>query len=74
MKNMKNFKIGEITDKVWCGDFVTECLFLQKFRDGSMHFYDLTCKCYRRATWDINHDNEIILNGWNSHKNPIVLD
>ena len=60
----KEYKIGEITKDVWCGDFVVECEFIKKLPKGQLLFYNPKSKVFHAAFWEVL-DGEFILNGWN---------
>lgn len=57
------FQLGDMTDRVWCGDIVTRCEFLRHLGDGRMLFRDHTFNCYRAAFWE-RLNGEFVLNGW----------
>ncbi len=63
------FKKGDITDKVWAGDFVAKCEFIDYLPLGLMLFYDKTFKCFRRVYWEY-YDKKFILNGWDCASSP----
>lgn len=59
------FKKGQITDKVWSGDIVTSCEYLDDLGQGRMLFFDKTFKCFRCVYWEYDvNDNKFYLNGW----------
>ena len=71
--NIRKFKLGDVTDKVWVGDIVTKCEFLSFLDDGRMLFYDITFKCFRLVFWEQLDGSEFILNGWQCANKPSKL-
>lgn len=71
MKKQKEFKFGDITDQVWCGDIVTKCEFIQILPNKRLLFWDYTFKCFRYCYWEVLH-NEFILNGWDCSAGPSI--
>ncbi len=72
MKNKFKFKLGEKTNKVWAGDFVSECEFLADLGEGRMLFYDTTAKCFRRVFIEFD-EGQPYMNGWNCANKPSKL-
>jgi hypothetical protein len=69
---MSQFKLGEVTDKIYCGDLASQCEYLADLGEGRMLFYDITSKCFRRVfpQWE---NNKYILNGWACAPKPSQL-
>lgn len=75
MKKKKfHFEVGEITEDVWAGDFVSKCEFLADLGQGQMLFYDTTFKCFRKVFIAVDdEDNEPYMNGWACAGRPSKL-
>lgn len=68
------FKPGDKTRKIWAGDLVSECVFLQYLSEGKMLFYDLKFKCFRSVYWEKSDIGGIFtLNGWTVSSDPSDL-
>jgi len=64
---MKRYNPGDIEDRVWAGDLVIKCEFIQYLPFGIMVFREITRgSCLRAVYYEIN-DGEIVLNGWNAY-------
>jgi hypothetical protein len=68
---MSQFKSGEKTKKIWCGDLVCNCEFIKDLEEGRMLFYDIDNDCFRLVypEWD-NREKTYLLNGWKCSKKP----
>lgn len=62
MKKLKKFKIGDITEEIWCGDIVTKCEFIKKLGLGLMLFKECDSGTYRL----VYRERDGSLNGWNA--------
>ena len=73
ISSISNFRLGDKTTEIWCGDIVSHCEFICNLGEGRMLFYDITFKCFRRVFPEFRENNEIILNGWNCSHRPSLL-
>lgn len=60
----KQWKLGEVTDKVWAGDLVSKYEYITNINSKNMLFYDKTFRCFR-SVFREKYNGESILNGWN---------
>jgi len=70
---MNQFKLGDRTKDVWAGDLVSECEYIADLGYGTMLFYDIKFKCFRKVFWHRLEDGKFILNGWNCANCPSEL-
>jgi len=64
---MKHYEPGDIENRVWAGDLVMKCEFIQYLPFGIMVFREMTHdSCLRAVYYEID-DGEVILNGWNAY-------
>ena len=61
---MSKYKLGHRTNRIWAGDIVSECEFVTDISEGRMIFYDIKFKCFRIVFYELNNENDFILNGW----------
>ena len=73
MSKKFKFKVGEVTEDVWSGDFVAKCEFLANLGQGQMLFYDTTFKCFRKVFIEVDDDGKPYMNGWNCASKPSKL-
>lgn len=65
------FKKEQVTDKVWAGDLVSKCEYIDDLGQGRMLFYDKTFKCFRCVYWEYDESSKkFILNGWVCGNSP----
>lgn len=65
---MKHYEPGDTEDRVWAGDLVSHCEFLQYLPFGIMVFREIKpCPCVRAVYYEVDDDGEVALNGWNAY-------
>ncbi len=57
--NKLDFKLGEIVEDIWAGEFEIQCEFIANIGLGIMIFRDINDDCYRAVYYDGKG-----LNGW----------
>lgn len=62
-----NFKLGDKSDQIWCGDLCCECEFVSKLDHGKMLWHDTDFLYFRLVFWD-NVDGKLIMNKWESSR------
>lgn len=71
---MKHYKFGDEEDKIWAGELVSHCEFIEYLPFGIMVFREIKpCPCVRAVYYDVDDDGEVALNGWNAYKSIKAL-
>ena len=71
---MKHYKFGDEEDKIWAGELVSHCEFIEYLPFGIMVFREISpSPCVRAVYYDTDRDGGWVLNGWNAYKSIKAL-